>query len=1269
VFRRLYKQAESAFDEDLLVELILRLDREPLDRASTPSPATVGYFKRRVRRLLRNLGKQNPDAHRRLSVQVLSQSGIGQDSLPGHCWVAFDLLFGRKHRTRASSMDIPSAAPRVVQTRHGRGNYRLLRARPRLREMQDRLSDVFPDAADVFRDLATDPRRPWQILEMAMLRLRRLGVEIDPSPEILARYVASPSPFLWQCAARLVLARPELLPKANALDMAKLFYRSSRLRRLRLRSDLEGSGVSPAWRKAFARELWEQVGRDLASLHPRSRALDSIAILRSWCIDVLPRDLVLRSASRLFAGELVELVRIPRLTPTKIAVLREQLGIQDMADLAVACDSDRVAGLPGFDSKLQSAILKGLWALRMEAVRRQQVAGAGSEFVGKAEVLYRLRQLEPKNIGGKWGFIDEAGNIVIAPCFDAAESFSEGLAAIGIKEPDRRKPQTKWGFIDEAGNTMIAPRFDDVESFSEGLAAVGVNESGRRWASSKWGFVDSKGDFAVAPRYDGVGPFSEGLAAVEIYQWGREVNEWFDRWGFIDRTGQVVITPQFQEVREFCDGVAAAELDGQWGFIDKQGNWVIAPRFEDVCSFTEELAGAKTGGKWGFFDRAGEVVIQPQFEEVRGFCDGAAAAKLDGRWGFINTSGSFIVETRYRWLSPASMGLSGLSLSLDDPDLLANAVFADAVRMPPGVELAYDALRYGEKLEIPGWLDAVAFQTLPTKQRLAEALGPLARNWEFTPSEALQILNGRTRWSDETGWGLIALSKTDSLARGEIWQYLLDHSEDEETDCSYHLNMPAAVRVVISSSQAREAVIERLRKFPDLTCEAFAEGSEEVQSLAEGALRRVPARRFAAWLRRVSSIREDRREPALTALLGRYARMPIETAVCRALVYNEDEHVRQFGWKFLKENPPSRQVLGELCAEFLAARPNSPMMRTALASPEAAIVLLRGGYFRAKPKRFEDFLRVLVDAVPGMSCLAILDLIEAVPENEWPEMRRRFLDRLRDEPVFSNSFWLAVFDRLPASEALRERLAGDEDFQSSFYGIDEPWFLGRSDGAVVSWIAGWVDRHTTAIVQNRDVTLRLATNQDPQLRRLGLQLMLVQGLDTPRALRLVESGLPEAVETGRRFFEDLMAASPECAEAALALCDSPDRPTREFGWSFVEQRREQVLTPEFVSHLAENPDAWLRTRVAEYFLDHPVENSVTTAFDRVVLRSPWQGRAAKRLVRRRLEATGTKDVATLQALAHGANREDAEWAMGELLKATLAGESVSGFTVKQNPIS
>ena len=56
------------------------------------------------------------------------------------------------------------------------------------------------------------------------------------------------------------------------------------------------------------------------------------------------------------------------------------------------------------------------------------------------------------------------------------------------------------------GRLAIAPEFDDASSFYEGLAGVELG--------GKWGFIDPKGEFAVNPQFNDLGGFGNGLEPV-----------------------------------------------------------------------------------------------------------------------------------------------------------------------------------------------------------------------------------------------------------------------------------------------------------------------------------------------------------------------------------------------------------------------------------------------------------------------------------------------------------------------------------------------------------------------------------------------------------------------------------------------------------------------------------------------------------------------------------------------------------------------------------
>ena len=71
-----------------------------------------------------------------------------------------------------------------------------------------------------------------------------------------------------------------------------------------------------------------------------------------------------------------------------------------------------------------------------------------------------------------------------------------------------RDEQGKYGFIDEAGTLVIPCTWQRVYSFSEDLAVVQA-------ADGKWGYVNKDGEVVIPCRWASARSFTRGEAAVE----------------------------------------------------------------------------------------------------------------------------------------------------------------------------------------------------------------------------------------------------------------------------------------------------------------------------------------------------------------------------------------------------------------------------------------------------------------------------------------------------------------------------------------------------------------------------------------------------------------------------------------------------------------------------------------------------------------------------------------------------------------------------------
>lgn len=153
-----------------------------------------------------------------------------------------------------------------------------------------------------------------------------------------------------------------------------------------------------------------------------------------------------------------------------------------------------------------------------------------------------------KDVNKKYGYKDATGRVVIAPTYDEANAFSQGLAAV--------KLGSKYGFINKTGELVIPFKFNLAWSFSDDLALV-------EYADNQEGFINFQGKVVIPLRYEYAGMFSEGLAWVSDHK---------GKYGFIDKTGKIVIPLQYDDVNPFNNGKAQVKLDSRSFYIDKKGN-------------------------------------------------------------------------------------------------------------------------------------------------------------------------------------------------------------------------------------------------------------------------------------------------------------------------------------------------------------------------------------------------------------------------------------------------------------------------------------------------------------------------------------------------------------------------------------------------------------------------------------------------------------------------------------------------------------------------
>lgn len=220
--------------------------------------------------------------------------------------------------------------------------------------------------------------------------------------------------------------------------------------------------------------------------------------------------------------------------------------------------------------------------------------------------------LFPFKHGGKVGFIDVMGKVVIEPKFDynmftdfsTEYVFKDGTAVVNV--------QGKNGIINTTGAWVVKPKYSDMANYSGGLASFQTSEG-------KCGFVDKTGKVVIAPQYAWAESFVGNYA---IAQRVADVPDDFDPnqealpvYGLIDKTGKYVIKPNRDGLFALGDGRVGVSIGHSFGYLDLAGNIVIGSGFDRISEFHNGLAIVGREGKFGVIDKAGKAVIPFEISE------------------------------------------------------------------------------------------------------------------------------------------------------------------------------------------------------------------------------------------------------------------------------------------------------------------------------------------------------------------------------------------------------------------------------------------------------------------------------------------------------------------------------------------------------------------------------------------------------------------------------------------------------------------------------
>lgn len=252
------------------------------------------------------------------------------------------------------------------------------------------------------------------------------------------------------------------------------------------------------------------------------------------------------------------------------------------------------------------------------------------------------------------GFRDRTTKAEVIPRrFERVSSFSEGLAAVRF--------EGRYGYIDERGEMVIAPQYDLASGFYQGLAEVLIGD--------KTGVIDRAGRFVLPPRLGRSIPFTTEVVIAQEGPWKSftsqdgdtlpnpfiEFGSFYGAWGLYHVRDGWLTKPEytFEQFDKSGRGLIwarrAITSSEPFGLLRADGTWAIEPQF----SYVEPLRGDRAvvgvpdpnntrDRLQGIVDPDGALVLPPGNRRAFGWGNGFTVVQQDGKYRLIDRSGNFV---------------------------------------------------------------------------------------------------------------------------------------------------------------------------------------------------------------------------------------------------------------------------------------------------------------------------------------------------------------------------------------------------------------------------------------------------------------------------------------------------------------------------------------------------------------------------------------------------------------------------------------------------
>ncbi len=520
------------------------------------------------------------------------------------------------------------------------------------------------------------------------------------------------------------------------------------------------------------------------------------------------------------------------------------------------------------------------------------------------------------------------------------------------------------------------------------------------------------------------------------------------------------------------------------------------------------------------------------------------------------------------------------------------------------------------------------------------------------------------------GWHLISKrGNTQSLTQhfwGRMywrnWSYL---------PYRYMIQSPVAAKLLLKYAKDR---LQWMMWYKGNCIKVIQEATPELSAhMLEKVKNAAVSNRFTEWLPYIAELTEQR-EDILLELLPKIKKRHIDRWDIVTGFTQSNEWVRKIIWQLMYQFQYNSEAVSSIVYRLVNHYSNESVERFISEVYEKEDPQLETWLIGALKEILQDypqyinkFARLFDQIAVAMPAENMLTIIKTSNEENWQSIQQEVVKYAGG--ANGQQFWMKVLEKLPeeTNNTLQNRLLENEEMLNTFYQIDTVDVLEAKHPAFGDLLFNWIQKHEKVFAANSYELLTACKHPIVKVRNWALKRAKSLGLNMRFSLQLMEAGLPDVFALGRGFFEVLPKGSEEEFEGILAMCDSPQQPVREFGIQFLQKRQANITSDLALAYLSEHSDTTVQAFVAKKLAEQVEQKEelgkevFVQKFDKSLLRTRNRSRKAKELVKKRVGKNLVVDPKTLLEVARSNNQKDAEWAIQQLTKLALAGESVEGF--------